>query len=127
MVSSNVAYIPAVEPALDAQFLDRVTDKLDFIGIDYYYQVSAQDLSAANIVMGDYGASGVAPDGLYYTLRHYGQRFPGRPLYVVENGMGTNDGAPRPDGVKRVDLLRDDVYWMQRAKADGYNVIGYNY
>ncbi|WP_018178421.1 glycoside hydrolase family 1 protein [Jongsikchunia kroppenstedtii] len=127
MVSSNVAYIPAVEPALDAQFLDRVADKLDYVGIDYYYAVSPTDVSVASLVLNDYGSAGVAPDGLYYTLRHYGRKFPGKPLYVVENGMGTNNGAPRPDGYRRADLLRDDVYWLQRAKADGYNVIGYNY
>src|SRR5699024_2454045 len=67
------------------------------------------------------------PEGIYYALRHYADRFPELPLYIVENGMPTGDAAPRPDGQTRSEALRDTVYWIQRAKADGMDVIGYNF
>jgi beta-glucosidase len=125
-VSSNVAYFQVVEAAIDTTFLDRVAHKLDFIGLDYYYSMSPTDLSYANVFSEPWKAS-AAPDGLYYALRHYAKRFPGKPLYIVENGMPTEDGKPRPDGYARADHLRDAAYWLQRAKDDGINVIGYNY
>ncbi len=57
----------------------------------------------------------------------YSRTFPGLPLYVVENGMPTDDGKPRPDRYTRSDHLRDHVYWLERARSDGAPVIGYNY
>ncbi|MFF0609328.1 family 1 glycosylhydrolase [Nocardia tengchongensis] len=124
-VTSNVAYFPVAEAAIDTTFLDRVIDKLDFIGLDYYYSMSPTDFSYANVGTEPWKAN-TAPDGLYYALRHYAERFPGRPLYVVENGMSTDNGAPRPD-YERSAHLSDSVYWVQRAVHDGMNVIGYNY
>jgi beta-glucosidase len=127
MVTSNVAYIPTVEPVLDLLFLDQVAQRLDFVGLDYYYPVSLTDPSAIYSLIGQSWKSSLAADGLYYALRHYARQFPGKPLYVVENGMPTENGLPRADGYDRADLLRDSIYWVQRAKADGINVIGYNY
>ncbi|MFC0314815.1 family 1 glycosylhydrolase [Gordonia phosphorivorans] len=127
MVSSNAAYIPTVQPALDQTFLDRVRDKLDFVGFDYYYSVSPTELGAAQILADRSWEAPVSADGLYYAYRDYAQRFPGKPLYVIETGMPTRDGAPRPDGYRRADHLRDLVYWTQRARADGIDVMGLNY
>jgi beta-glucosidase len=127
MVTSNVAYIPTVEPVLDLLFLDQVASRLDYVGLDYYYPVSLTDASSIYSLIGQSWKASLAPDGLYYALRHYARQFPGKPLYVVENGMPTENGQPRADGYDRADLLRDSVYWLQRAKADGMNVIGYNY
>lgn len=125
-VSSNVAYFPVAESLVDTAFLDRVDDKLDFIGLDYYYSMSPTDLSYATVFSEPWKAT-VAPDGLYYALRHYAELYPGRPLYVVENGIPTDNGPGRPDGYDRADHLADSVYWVQRAVQDGMNVIGYNY
>ncbi|MFW0787467.1 family 1 glycosylhydrolase [Gordonia sp. CPCC 206044] len=127
MVSSNSAYIPTVEPLIDAAFLDRIADKLDFVGFDYYYSVSLRNTDTWHAATEDTWRAPVAADGLYYALRDYGRRFPGKPVYVVESGMPTRDGAPRPDGYRRGDHLRDLVYWLQRARGDGIDVIGYNY
>ncbi|MGW4533190.1 family 1 glycosylhydrolase [Nocardia sp. NPDC004340] len=124
-VSSNVAYFPIGEAAIDTTFLDHVAGKLDFIGLDYYNSMAPNDLSFANTFNEPWKAN-PAPDGIYYALRHYAERYPGRPLYVVENGMPTDNGAPRPD-YDRSDHLNDVVYWLQRAVRDGMNVIGYNY
>jgi beta-glucosidase len=132
MVSSNVAYIPTAEPVLDTLFVDQVSKRLDFIGIDYYYPVAVTDVltpsaSALNAFLGTQWNAKLAPEGIYYALRHYADQFPGKPLFIVENGMPTDNGLPRSDGYTRADNLRDTVYWLQRAKAAGMNVIGYNY
>jgi beta-glucosidase len=127
LVSSNAAYIPGVQAVLDATFVDHVRDKLDFVGVDYYYGASLDNLSAVHGVNGEFWKIDPQPDGIYYVLRYYARKFPNLPLYVVESGMPTDNGQARPDGYTRADHLRDHIYWVQRAKADGMNVIGYNY
>lgn len=126
-VSSNVAYVPAVMGAVDSVFADRVRDKLDFLGLDYYYGVSLDNLTAAAAVSDAFYDIRPQPDGIYHAALHYARKYPELPIYVVENGMPTDNGAPRPDGYTRSDHLRDHVYWLTRAKADGANLIGYNY
>ncbi|MFZ2173284.1 MAG: family 1 glycosylhydrolase [Rhodococcus sp. (in: high G+C Gram-positive bacteria)] len=126
-VSSNLAYLPGVTDTVDRMFVDRVADKLDFLGVDYYYGLSLDNLTAANAVTDAFYDITPQPDGIYHALMRYTHRFPGLPLYVVENGMPTDNGTPRPDGYTRSDHLRDHVYWMERARKNGAPVIGYNY
>ncbi|MEW2354959.1 family 1 glycosylhydrolase [Spirillospora sp. NPDC029432] len=126
-VSTNVAYGSVFNGVFDAALFNEVTDKLDFIGIDYYYGASLQNWSAINAATGEYWKVDPEPEGLYYVLRNYQRRLPHLPLYIVENGMPTDDGKPRPDGYRRTDHLRDHLYWVQRAIADGVKVIGYNH
>lgn len=126
-VSSNVSYIPAAMGVIDAMFTDRVRDKLDFVGLDYYYGVSLDNLTAAAALSDAFFDIRPQPDGIYHAALHFRDTYPELPIFVIENGMPTDDGKPRPDGYTRSDHLRDHVYWLQRAKADGANVIGYNY
>ncbi|WP_308163101.1 family 1 glycosylhydrolase [Nocardia alni] len=128
MVTSNLGYVPADETKVNQPFVDRVADKLDFLGVDYYFGPDPGTTAAGSSA----GAPGMwqlplQTEGIYYALRHYARLFPNKPLYVVENGMPTQNGLPRADGYTRADHLRDTVYWLQRAKADGMNIIGYNY
>lgn len=129
-VTSNLGYVAGAETEVNQPIVDRIADKLDFIGVDYYFAPLPETSRAVQ------GGSNEGPaiwelpihtEGIYYALRHYAHQFPDRPLYVVENGMPTEDGKPRADGYTRSDHLRDTVYWLQRAKADGINVVGYNY
>ncbi|WP_454199215.1 family 1 glycosylhydrolase [Nocardia sp. Marseille-Q1738] len=130
MVTSNLGYVAGAEVEVNQPIVDRISAKLDFIGVDYYFAPlpetgeSAQGGAAGEVPMWELP---VHPEGIYYALRHYARQFPDRPLYVVENGLPTENGQVRPDGYTRADHLRDTVYWLQRAKADGMNVIGYNY
>ncbi|MFD8100353.1 family 1 glycosylhydrolase [Nocardia fluminea] len=124
-VTSNVAYIPAVDDAVSGPLLDRISARLDYIGIDYYY-----GLSPTQQQLPDPERLWTIPlqaEGIYYALDHYARKFPGRPLYIVENGIPTENGRPRADGYTRADSLRDTVYWLQRAVADGIPLMGYNY
>ncbi|HWV26625.1 MAG TPA: family 1 glycosylhydrolase [Aeromicrobium sp.] len=125
MVSSNVAYIPGAAPVLDLLFTRQM--KLDFLGIDYYYGAALDNPSAINALTGAMWDIDPAPEGLYYALMSYAKQFPDLPIWIVENGMSTDNGKPRADGYTRSDHLRDHIYWMQRAIADGADVIGYNY
>lgn len=125
LVSSNVAYIPGVEPVLDGVFLKKM--KTDFLGIDYYYGAALDNPTAVNAFTGEFWKIKYAPEGLYYALKLYAKRFPGKPIWIIENGMATDNGSPRPDGYTRSQHLRDHIYWMQRAMAEGVPVIGYNY
>lgn len=130
-VSSNVAYLNTVEPAADAVFLDRIADKLDYAGLDYYYGAPNEDARTVDSVItgvtGELWKSPLHSEGIYYALRHYARKFPNLPIYIVETGMPTENGLPRTDGYSRGDYLADEVYWVQRAVADGMNVVGYNY
>ncbi|WP_067820906.1 family 1 glycosylhydrolase [Nocardia inohanensis] len=128
MVTSNVAYVPGVDDVVNGPMLQRIAARLDYIGIDYYYGMSPD--TAADFAGYARSALWELPlqsEGIYYALRHFSNLFPGKPLYIVENGLPTENGAPRPDGYTRADNLRDTVYWLQRAHADGMNVMGYNY
>lgn len=128
LVSSNLAYVSGIEAPLDAMFFNRVVDKIDFIGIDYYYGLSISDLSSLQGILNNkLWEIKLQPEGIYYAMRHYAERYPKLPIYIIENGMPTNDGLPRTDGQQRNDALRDTVYWLQRAKADGMKLLGYNY
>ena len=126
MVSSPSAYLPVVMPALDMVFQNGVKDKLDFIAINSYYSFSPSEPAIWNILDHKWAAS-VAADSIYYAFRDYSERYPGKPLYVVETGMPTENGKPRDDGYRRENHLRDLVYWTQRARDDGINVMGFNY
>ncbi|MGV9677815.1 family 1 glycosylhydrolase [Nocardia sp. NPDC003482] len=127
-VTSNIGFVPGAETEVNQPFVDKVRDKLDFIGVDYYFGPDPGPRDGATAA----GAPEMwnlplQTEGIYYALRHYARQFPGKPLYVVENGMPTENNEPRPDHYTRADHLRDTIYWLQRAKADGMNVIGYNY
>ncbi|MEU4342078.1 family 1 glycosylhydrolase [Nocardia sp. NPDC023852] len=126
-VTSNVAYIPGGEDLVNGPLVSKISAKLDYIGIDYYYGLSPETLLAGPPDFQKLWTQALHPEGIYYALQHYSRIFPGKPLYIVENGMPTENGAPRADGYTRADNLRDTVYWLQRARADGINLIGYNY
>ncbi|MEV6655577.1 family 1 glycosylhydrolase [Nocardia fluminea] len=124
-VTSNVAYIPAVDDAVSGPLLDRISARLDYIGIDYYYGLSPTQRQVPDPER--LWTIPLQAEGIYYALDHYARKFPGRPLYIVENGIPTENGRPRADGYTRADSLRDTVYWLQRAVADGIPLMGYNY
>ncbi|MEV0708592.1 family 1 glycosylhydrolase [Nocardia aurea] len=127
MVTSNVAYIPAAEDAVNgATLVGRIADRLDYVGIDYYYGLSPDTLTTTTNFT-ELWKNPLQPEGIYYALQHYARLFPNKPLYIVENGIPTENGLPRADGYTRADNLRDTVYWLQRAEADGIDVMGYNY
>ena len=126
MVTANEAYLPAFAPTTDGLLLDHLRDELDYVGIDFYYGIALDNLTTIRAAWDDFAGVRPQPEGVYEAVAHYARRFPGKPVYIVENGMPTDNGH-RADGVERGDHLRDVVFWIQRAVADGYPVIGYNH
>jgi beta-glucosidase len=129
MVTTNVVWMGDRRGAglmnrwSNSQFLDRVLDKCDVVAFDYY---NSDLLNGLNAVLKN--ANWLwrpDPAGLYRALKILQRRYPDKPILIAETGMATEDGKPRADGVLREDVLRDSVYWTQRARAEGVNVIGY--
>jgi beta-glucosidase len=129
MVSSNYAWPGRGSLAsIDTDpFMNAVADKLDYIGIDYYYPAYDQLGTLIPLSEGRAWEIPVDPFGMYTALRQMHTRFPDLPILITENGMATKDGEPRADGVERQTLLKDTLYWVQRAQAAGVPVIGYMY
>ena len=97
---------------------------LDYVGLDYYWGVPSiwpselQRLAAASECR--YASAPVWSDGLYDLLREEQQRFPGKPIVVIENGCVTN-----ADGISRAEYLSRHLREVQRAVADGVPVEAY--
>lgn len=128
MVSSNLACVPApLHHLTDSWFVDRCRDTLDFVGIDYYYGLSLDNLTVWRDTIGHYRSITPQPESLRYMLRIYAKKFPGLPIWIVEHGMPTDDGRPRADGITRGQHLADHVRQIQLAIAEGIPVIGYNH
>ncbi|MEU7143513.1 family 1 glycosylhydrolase [Nocardia sp. NPDC046473] len=125
MVTSNIGYVSGHETEVNQPMVDRISAKLDYLGVDYYF--GADDPNEPDPGPRQLWELPLQAEGVYYALRHYARLYPDKPLYVVENGMATENGQLRPDGYDRADYLRDLVYWLQRARMDGMNVIGYGY
>ena len=70
LVSTNIAYVPTVEPILDAAFVDLVRSSLDFIGLDYYYSASVTDLGAINAATGKPWKAPLSADGISVSYTH---------------------------------------------------------
>jgi beta-glucosidase len=128
MVSSNIVWCGEgllswlFQKFTDWLFLTGIDDKMDWLAFDYYYPAITKELLQGKIWETPLDAS-----GLGRALTKLSRRYPTLPLLVAENGMPTPDGQPRPDGVRREDQLRDSIAAVQRARADGVNVIGFMY
>ncbi|MGZ0066957.1 glycoside hydrolase family 1 protein [Microbacterium arborescens] len=114
----------------------------DFISISYYMTYLAEDRPDADDISGslvsklknpylELSAWGwpVDPVGLRIALNKLWGRY-GKPLYVVENGLGAvdtvaEDGAIHDD--YRIDYLRKHLLQVREAIADGVDVRGYTW
>jgi beta-glucosidase len=104
--------------------LDMVADKMDIIGVNYYY---SQDASITRFLNRDHGERGadytqlgweIQPEGLYETLMTVHRRY-NKPVVISENGLGTASEH------KKIRYIREHVNQMRRAMNDGVDVRGY--
>ena len=94
----------------------------DYVAFDYYFGTSHL-LDIANlmhVLERRYGHAPLWADGLEDALRYLQGMFPGQPIFIIENGT-----AGPPNGTRKTRYLREHVRAVQRAHADGVNVIGY--
>jgi beta-glucosidase len=116
----RVAEIDEPFPALAGSF--------DYLGVNYYtrelvighlfgpdHYVPA---AAPNRPRNDMGWE-IYPEGLYRVLKRQAAR--GWPIIVTENGIADGRGDARPG------FLRAHIFALDRARAEGVNVIGYLY
>jgi beta-glucosidase/6-phospho-beta-glucosidase/beta-galactosidase/ABC-type amino acid transport substrate-binding protein len=95
---------------------------LDFVGLDYYWGTDSiwQAHRLVPAMECRYGDAPVWPRGLYNLLRSESERFPGKPLLIIENGC-----VPVADGVSCADYLTSHVREAQRAVAHGVPLEAY--
>ncbi len=132
MVSSNECTNnapPVVSAAMEGPLLRRMYEerKVDFIGIDVYYRADAATAAACARNVTHPWDTPQQPCAMYEQITLYRARYPRLPLFITENGMPTDDGKPRPDGLTRAEHLRENIRYMQKARSEGIPVLGYLY
>ncbi|MGB7979195.1 MAG: glycoside hydrolase family 1 protein [Candidatus Nanopelagicales bacterium] len=131
---------------LDITDADReiLTNTVDFVSFSYYMSTcqtadpAKQVAGAGNILGGvpnptlqasEWGWQ-VDPVGLRIVANQFWDRW-GKPLFVVENGLGARDELVHVDGLPtvlddyRIAYLNDHLVELREAIADGVQVLGY--
>lgn len=110
--------------------------KVDFISFSYYMSktISTEDnqgdkeLSNPYVKSNDWGWQ-IDPVGLRYILNVLAERYPGIPLFIVENGMGAYDKWEQDGSIVdeyRIEYLQCHIEQLKLAICkDAVNVMGY--
>lgn len=128
---------PARIGVLDGD-MEKVRADLDFIGINLYTRaVVAHDegeiqrgLREVRVQDAERTEMGweVYPESLYSMIKRIAADYPGKPIYVTENGCSYSD-APDANGVvddgRRIDYYRGYIGGVARAMTEGAPVKGY--
>nr|NLI50293.1 glycoside hydrolase family 1 protein [Propionibacterium sp.] len=135
-----------VELHITAEDTETLRNTVDFVSFSYYMSVCAtadpakQIKGQGNIMGGvpnptlpasEWGWQ-IDPLGLRIVLNDYWERW-GKPLFIVENGLGARDELVEVDGVKtviddyRIDYLRTHLIQVREAIADGVQLWGYTW
>jgi 6-phospho-beta-glucosidase len=121
-----------------------LTNTVDFVSFSYYMSICetadpAKRITGEGSIIGGVPnptlkASGwgwqIDPAGLRIVANQFWDRW-GKPLFVVENGLGAKDELVEVDGVKtvlddyRIDYLNAHLVQLGEAIADGVEVLGY--
>ncbi|XP_027329262.1 beta-glucosidase-like SFR2, chloroplastic isoform X1 [Abrus precatorius] len=104
-------------------YIDGISDKLDFIGINYYGQEVVSGAGLKLVENDEYSESGrgVYPDGLYRMLLQFHERYKhlNIPFIITENGV-----SDETDLIRRPYLL-EHVLAVYAAMTMGVPVLGY--
>ncbi|KAJ8767310.1 hypothetical protein K2173_017354 [Erythroxylum novogranatense] len=104
-------------------YVDSISDKLDFIGINYYGQEVVSGTALKLVETDEYSESGrgVYPDGLFRVLLQFHERYKHLkvPFIITENGV--SDGT---DLIRRPYLL-EHLLAIYAAMINGVPVLGY--
>ena len=113
---------------------------VDFVSFSYYMSVceaaEGGEKGEGNILGGIHNPTlpasewgwQIDPVGLRIVLNQFWDRW-GKPLFIVENGLGAKDQLVEVDGVLTVedDYLNNHLVQVREAIADGVNVLGYTW
>ncbi|KAL2338918.1 hypothetical protein Fmac_013364 [Flemingia macrophylla] len=104
-------------------YIDGISDKLDFIGINYYGQEVVSGAGLKLVENDEYSESGrgVYPDGLYRMLLQYHERYKhlNIPFIITENGV-----SDETDLIRQPYLL-EHLLAVYAAMIKGVPVLGY--
>ncbi|KAK2990184.1 hypothetical protein RJ640_014636 [Escallonia rubra] len=104
-------------------YLDNISDKLDYIGINYYGQEVVSGAGLKLVETDEYSESGrgVYPDGLYRVLLQFHDRYKhlNVPFIITENGV-----SDETDLIRRPYLL-EHLLAIHAAMIMGVPVLGY--
>lgn len=112
-----------------------VTEKLDFLGFNFYQcdgiQENGQKYPDNTFCGGPVTAMNwpITPEGMYYTVRFLSERYQ-RPIIITENGMANIDFVMLDGKVhdpQRIDYVHRYLLSLEKAINEGIEVIGYNY
>lgn len=97
-------------------------NQLDYVAFDYYFGTPLlhEIGRLMNVLSREYHTAPIWSGGLYDALRYFQGMFPGKPLFVIENGV---PGSPMSK--QRARYFRDHIREVQRAHEHGVDVIGY--
>lgn len=131
---------------LDITDADRETlrNTVDFVSFSYYMSLcesaTAGEVGQGNIMGGKRNPTlpesqwgwQIDPVGLRIVLNQFWDRW-GKPLFIVENGLGAKDELVERDGVLtveddyRIDYLRAHLLQVREAIEDGVELWGYTW
>lgn len=113
-------------PGADPEPVDGLRGAADFFGANYYSAACVSHRAGEGFTQYPPGqtrlnqiGSGVYPEGLLQVLRRLRDLDLGIPIYVAENGTGTDDDA------WRIEYIRRHLEMVARAIGDGCDVRGY--
>lgn len=133
-----------IELEITDQDRELLTHTVDFVSFSYYMSAcesvdpAQKAKSAGNILnlvpnptlkASEWGWQ-IDPVGLRLVANQFWDRW-GKPLFIVENGLGARDQLVEVDGVPtvlddyRIDYLNDHLVQVGEALADGIDILGY--
>lgn len=107
-----------VEPLWNFHFLRHARQKLDFIGLNYYFhnRINYGFNKNENALTSDMRWE-IYPKGIYHVLKSLTPY--NLPVYITENGL-----ADARDALRTV-FIQEHIRWMKKALAEGVDVHGY--
>ena len=125
-------------PKIHAQDLDRISTKIDFLGVNYYFRTVVK-ADPKEVLLGtglikptdaestEMGWE-VYPAGIYEILRRVHDEYNVSTIYITENGAALADEADKNgqvDDRRRIKYLKDHFLQTHRAIEDGVRLSGY--
>ena len=118
-ISKNNIYFknnPLVSYFWNNYFLNKIKEKQDFIGFNYYFH--HQFFKKRDGPVSDLGWQ-IYPKGIYYVLKDL-EKY-NKPIYITENGLADTQDK------KRAKFIKEHLSWIHKAIKEGVNVGGYFY
>ncbi|OES46639.1 GH1 family beta-glucosidase [Domibacillus iocasae] len=123
-------------PAIQAGDMEIISQKIDFVGINYYtgsvgrYKKDADLFDLEKVDIGyektDFDWN-IYPEGFYKVLLKIKDQYGDIPVYITENGACYNDevenGRVKDQG--RIDYLKQHLTSLKRAMDSGVQIKGY--